>query len=167
MPINMAVRLTVHAVLEKVDFDDLANVEKIVAYQAKQFNIEALTSRVLSLVNGFFQSDSFALARQNRSWRELYVSMPTEHSVLEGYIDLCIETTDGYVVVDYKTDTLNDDIDDKVQRYTYQAASYALALEHITQKPVVECRLVFLTERGPVERLVPDLEKAKTAITDL
>ena len=42
-------------------------------------------------------------------WRETYVAVPLEGITLEGYVDLVFRDDDGLVVVDYKTDAVDDE----------------------------------------------------------
>ena len=44
--------------------------------------------------------------RSRASHKELYVAAPVGDRVIEGYVDLLVETPDGLVIVDYKTDTV-------------------------------------------------------------
>jgi ATP-dependent helicase/nuclease subunit A len=85
-----------------------------------------------------------------------------EPVIVEGYVDLVVDTPDGLVVVDYKTDAWRDerDLDQKVARYRMQGATYAFALAAATGRPVTRCVFVFLGEHGAVERDVSDLPQA-------
>jgi ATP-dependent helicase/nuclease subunit A len=82
--------------------------------------------------------------------------------LIEGYVDLLIETDDGLVVVDYKTDEVRSeaDVDAKLAGYELQGAAYAVALEASTGLRVVECRFVFCRPSGAIERSVADLAQA-------
>jgi ATP-dependent exoDNAse (exonuclease V) beta subunit len=97
----------------------------------------------------------------NQFWRETYVASPVGEHTLEGYVDLIYRTLDGLVVVDYKTDALDDDdLDAALQRYRLQGASYALAVGQATGEPVVRCVFLFLHRNGARERDVDDLPTA-------
>jgi ATP-dependent exoDNAse (exonuclease V) beta subunit len=83
--------------------------------------------------------------------------------VLDGYVDLCFEESGSLTVVDYKTDSVRDDaeVEASAERYSLQAAAYALALADATGLPVRRCVLVFLSPPGrPIELEVPDLAAA-------
>ncbi len=68
-------------------------------------------------------------------------------------MDLVLEDDEGLVVVDYKTDRTGGEADvvRAAARYRPQVASYALALEEATGRPVHRCVLVFVGDGGPVE----------------
>ncbi len=116
-----------------------------------------------------------ALAHSYR--REMYVAAPVlsvaapdgEPVIVEGYVDLVVDTPDGLVVVDYKTDAWRDqrDLDAKVARYRLQGATYALALEAATGRPVTRCVFVFLGDDGAEERDVSDLPQATRDVATL
>jgi len=75
---------------------------------------------------------------------------------LEGFLDLLVETPEGYTVVDFKSDTARPE--DAIQRYRLQGASYALCVETMLGKPVTQCVLVFVQSGAEVD--IPDLPSA-------
>jgi ATP-dependent helicase/nuclease subunit A len=81
---------------------------------------------------------------------------------VEGFVDLLVETLEGLVVVDYKTDQVPTDteLDDAMDRYRVQGAAYALALERALGAPVARCVFIFARRRRAVEREVADLRAA-------
>ena len=89
--------------------------------------------------------------------------MPLAGGVIEGFIDLLFEEDGGLVVVDYKTDALEDDeaINRAMTRYRLQGGAYALAAARVTGLPVREVVFVFLQPQREVH--VDDLEKAMAA----
>jgi ATP-dependent helicase/nuclease subunit A len=94
------------------------------------------------------------------------VGASVDGAVLEGFVDLLVETPDGLVVVDYKTDRApaDVDVDAALARYTPQGAAYALAIEQVLDRPVRRCVFVFARDGGPaVEREIADLPAAVTA----
>ncbi len=113
------------------------------------------------------------MAANSRHWRELTVSMSWPSGTFDGVIDLVVETDDGLVVVDYKTDHLQADglevdLEAKVARYRHQVAAYALAVERLLPgRAVVEGRLLFLAEGGVYDRAVLNLSQAKAEVATL
>ena len=99
-------------------------------------------------------------------YKELYVAAPLGDRVVEGYVDLLIETPDGLVVVDYKTDSAKSeaDIDAKLAAYELQGAAYAVALETATGSTVVDCRFVFCQPTRAIERSIEDLPGAMARV---
>ena len=69
-------------------------------------------------------------------------------------------TDDGLVVVDYKTDRIDGPagLDAAAARYGPQVASYALALEAATGRPVRRCVLVFVGDGTAVEVVLEGAE---------
>ena len=176
-----AVGSAVHAVLQVIDFDqedqdgppragdpgrdDIAQLARL---HAEREGVAELADEVRLLVESALTAPSIDEARRNLHWRELYVSAPIGDSLVEGFVDLCIDGPDGLIVVDYKTDPVANDgeADAKLESYRYQGGVYALALEHITSRPVAECRFVFVGPSGVIERTLPDLDGVKAAIVD-
>ena len=163
-----AIGRAVHATLEFVDFDSPGDLGSLVARQCDLEAIPELADTVETLVRSALSSDAVALARRHRAHRELYVAAPVGATTIEGYVDLLVVTPDGLVIVDYKTDGASSaaEIDAKVAAYELQGAAYAEALESSTGLPVIDCRFVFCTARGPVERSVVDLPAARQRVRD-
>ncbi len=61
-------------------------------------------------------------------------------SILKGIIDLAFQEGDGFVLVDYKTDTVSSP-DDLIRSYREQLILYRGALQCITGMPVRQCYL--------------------------
>ncbi len=78
---------------------------------------------------------------------EVYGDLPPEVAagetvIIQGMVDLLLETDEGFILVDYKTDRREPE--DAAQRYTVQIETYSRAVEQILGKPVVEAYLHFL-----------------------
>jgi ATP-dependent helicase/nuclease subunit A len=72
--------------------------------------------------------------------------------VLEGVVDLVFEESDGWVVVDYKTDVGTDPgFEERIPEYRRQVDLYAETWVALTGDPVKE-RVLFFTSQGRVER---------------
>lgn len=72
--------------------------------------------------------------------------------LIQGIIDVIVETDHGLLVLDYKTDNLtSDQIPQAAQKYAPQVALYAYALEKILQISLIRTSLVFLTPGKEVE----------------
>ncbi len=161
-----AVGTAVHAALELVDFEQPGDLSTLASACALNEGIAELAPEVERRVAAALDAPTIELARRTAHWRELYVAMPAGSGTVEGFVDLCIETEDGLIVVDYKTDELvgPDAVADKVARYRIQAATYAAALEHIAGRPVVACRFLFIGPDGVIEAEVDDLDQAVAAV---
>jgi ATP-dependent helicase/nuclease subunit A len=82
---------------------------------------------------------------------EAPISLHLNGGLIEGVIDLAFIENGAWVVVDFKTDNLvGDVISTQTDAYRAQLCLYALALEHLTQRPVGELVLLFVRPRQEV-----------------
>lgn len=152
----------VHAVLQTIDLATGAGIEDAARSQAVAEGIADRAKEIVELVQSARRSDAVQSAlASGRYWREVYVGTRLGDGLVEGFIDLLYERPDGYVIVDYKTDTLPDDaaIERAMARYEIQGAVYALALEQALGKPVAD--VVFVFTEPQRERRVGNLDAAK------
>jgi ATP-dependent helicase/nuclease subunit A len=163
-----AIGRAVHATLQVLDLGAPRAIDEQAARQADLEAIPDLADTVTQFVRAALASDAAALATTHPHHKELYVASPVGERVIEGYVDLLVETPDGLVVIDWKTDGVRSEveIDEKLAAYTLQGAAYAVALEQITGQPVVDCRFVFCRAGGAVERQVADLDAAKRRVRE-
>lgn len=165
-----AIGTAVHATLQVAAFDagpdDLAG---LAARAAAQAGVPEHAGEVAELAAAVLRAPVMALAREQRHWRELHVAAPVGGGLLEGFIDLCVETPEGLVVVDYKTDRVGsvEEVDRKLAHYRWQGAAYALALAQISGRPVVDCRFIFVAHGEPIERSVADLPRIVAEVREL
>ena len=154
----------VHAVLQSIDIITGDGLEAASRAQAAAEGIPAQWEDVASLARTAVDSDvvrrlaSQLAAGQANYYREVFVSAPLNGRLVEGFIDLLIDGPDGMVVVDYKTDTLDNaqEVDDAATRHRTQMGLYALATQEVTGKPVAEAVLLFL--RPKEERSFTDID---------
>ena len=77
----------------------------------------------------------------------------------EGYIDLFVESPDGGLIVDYKTDQWHSPAErqQRIAKYRIQLAAYAVALEQITGRAPAGGVLVRCVAGEPAEQIeLPD-----------
>ena len=76
-----------------------------------------------------------------------------ERTVVRGVIDCLVETDEGLVILDYKTDRITNDAElrERVGGYAVQLRLYAEAAAAIFGQPVVRAALVFLSARRMVD----------------
>lgn len=111
---------------------------------------DALDKNILS---AFFKSDLYErMRRANGYLREFHFTakqIPTENAdtlpdgiftIVQGIADCLIEENDGWVIVDYKTDSVKNDRQ-LVDRYRPQLQIYRQYLSPILDKPIKECLL--------------------------
>ncbi|MBN2445945.1 MAG: UvrD-helicase domain-containing protein, partial [Phycisphaerae bacterium] len=72
-----------------------------------------------------------------------------ERTIIRGVIDCLVETPDGLVLLDYKTDSPRDNaaLTRRIAGYEVQLQLYAVAAAAIFERPVIRAALVFLTAR--------------------
>ncbi|WP_428117272.1 UvrD-helicase domain-containing protein [Candidatus Poriferisodalis sp.] len=156
----------VHAVLQDVDLRSGDHLAPLAQAAAAAEGLSDRQRAIERYVRCALDSPTVAEAIRGRHWREIYTAAPSDsasdrretlassHSapVIEGYIDLLYEREDGgLVVVDYKTDRVDDEasIRRKVDDYRLQGATYAWCLERSAGRRVSEVVFLFLSSNGP------------------
>jgi ATP-dependent exoDNAse (exonuclease V) beta subunit len=137
--------------------------------------VAAHADAIATMVEAALASPTVAAAASGRHWRELFVAVPVAGGVVEGFVDLVLEDHDGLTVVDYKTERTGGTpgLRRAAVRYRPQVASYALALEEATGRPVHRCVLVFVGDGEPLEdvlegdELVAQCLRARQAAGDI
>tara|TARA_B100001079_G_scaffold126_1_gene119 strand:+ start:1442 stop:4846 length:3405 start_codon:yes stop_codon:yes gene_type:complete len=157
-----AVGRAVHAVLQTVDFATGNGLTALAEVHAEAEGIAERSDEVAALAASALECDELRDAVNHRYWREIHVACPVGDTVIEGYVDLVYETDDGLVVVDYKTDQIDlSELQEKVDRYRLQGATYAIALRETTQRPVTRVAFAFLSTHSPALVVpVDDLDEA-------
>ncbi len=153
----------VHAVLQSIDLATGGGLDATARAQALAEGIPQREAEVRALARSVLQAPTVRNAVAGaRYWREVPVAAVVDGVTVEGFVDLLIETLEGLVVVDYKTDQAptDDDLDAAMEQYRIQGAAYALALERALGTPVARCVFVFARRRRAVEREVGDLPAA-------
>jgi ATP-dependent helicase/nuclease subunit A len=166
-----AVGRAVHAVLQTVDLATGAGLEATARAQALAEGIPEREAEIRALAASALQAPIVRTAVEagHARWREVPVAALVDGVLVEGFIDLLVDTPEGLVVVDYKTDQVPSDaeLDAAVARYSVQGAAYAVALETALARPVARCVFVFARAAGAVEREVADLSAAAAGVRAL
>jgi ATP-dependent exoDNAse (exonuclease V) beta subunit len=142
----------VHAVLQSVDLATGEGLRELSRAQAAAEGIDDRAAEIERLARNALDTDVVKEAVKGRYWRELYVAAPNEDGiVVEGFIDLLYESPDGLVIVDWKTDSVDEDAAAPAlgERYGRQLRAYADTLA---------------SSAGPVARLVLVVPDAPTEI---
>ncbi len=72
-------------------------------------------------------------------------ALPRNGTILEGFVDLVIETESGIEIVDWKTDDVSKaEIAERLKEYELQAGLYVLGIEEATRKTVRRVTYVFV-----------------------
>ena len=152
----------VHAVLQTIDLKTGKDIRDTARAQATAEGIPQLQDEIAALARAAVDSDIVRRAvASGRYWREAHIAAPIGEGVLEGFIDLLFEEDGELVVVDYKTDAIDEKSAEHIadSRYREQAGSYALITEHATGKRVKDVIFLFLRPRQ--EERLHNLEALK------
>ena len=138
----------VHAAIQSLDLD--AGPSEIAAFAKAQATAEAIPHRegdVASLVSRALSSEAAGRARAaSRTMREVPFAVPLREHVVEGFVDMLIETPDGLEIVDWKTDQISaGEVPDRLRKYELQAGLYALGVARATGRPVHRVTYVFVS----------------------
>ncbi|HEY1829845.1 MAG TPA: UvrD-helicase domain-containing protein [Acidimicrobiales bacterium] len=164
-----AVGRAVHAVLAEIDLATGHDLAARCQAAAVTEGIAGRTGEIRALVQVALTSGVIQRAvASGKYWREVYVGVPIGDRVLEGFVDLVIETAEGLVVVDYKTDRSSPDQSEQVaERYRLQGAAYALGLERSLGRPVSACIFLLLGAEQAYEVELSDLPAAVAEVEKL
>ena len=161
----------VHAVLQVVDLRTGSDLEENVLAQAAAEGVPTQADEISRLVRGALDSSIVQRAlASGRWWREAPVAGPIGDGIVEGFIDLLFEEDDGFVIVDYKTDSVRseDAIERAMGRYRLQGGAYALALSKAAGVNVKEVSFLFLQPSRviTIDELPRAQEEAEKAALD-
>jgi ATP-dependent exoDNAse (exonuclease V) beta subunit len=161
---------TVHRALEILDLGETTDqaVNRAVTAACAELRVPHLAGEVRSRVQAALTAPIIQLAATRRHWKEVPVVAQLGGRVVEGFIDLVVDTDEGLVIVDYKTDATQSaaDIETKVHHYTPQIRAYAQALALATGRRVATPQILFCRPAGintvhvPLEAL-PDPDTGK------
>ncbi|MFC0523549.1 helicase-exonuclease AddAB subunit AddA [Pontibacillus salicampi] len=161
-----------HAVLQHLPFERKLSKDEIEEYVERYVESEIISREEadaidISAIEAFYESEIgelFIEAEHIHREVPFTLTLPahevyadwTEESeekvFIQGVIDCIVQTNDGCLLVDYKTDQIAGEVTDKVkeqlkERYNTQITLYAEALERIWKQPVHQTYLYFFN--GP------------------
>ncbi|MGH8867778.1 MAG: 3'-5' exonuclease, partial [Actinomycetes bacterium] len=149
----------VHRALEIVDLAEPSEpaVRRAVDAACAELGVVRLSGEAASRVRAALAAPIVRLAASRRHWKEVPVVVELDGRVVEGFVDLVVDTDDGLVVVDYKTDGVRSASEREVtvQRYAPQLHAYADALARATGLPVAPPQLLFCRPDGAESVSVP------------
>jgi ATP-dependent helicase/nuclease subunit A len=160
----------VHAAVQSLPLD--ATDEPIAAFARAQAVAEAIPHRaaeVQQLVRWILRSSRAAgrARAARRALREVPFALRVDGTVLEGFIDMLIETEDGIEIVDWKTDQITEaEVAQRLTEYETQAGLYVYGIEAATARKVSAVTYVFA---GPGVEVSPGdpHELSKDAFAEL
>jgi ATP-dependent helicase/nuclease subunit A len=144
----------VHLVFEKLDFRKNYNIENIKELiqnmeKNKIISTEEVKNINVNKILNFVNSDLYKRIQQAKyifKEQPFYINIPAlekenakDNVLIQGIIDLYFIENDGKIIlVDYKTDYVEKDISELVQKYKNQLELYKIAIEKATDKNVSE-----------------------------
>ncbi|MFH1615482.1 MAG: helicase-exonuclease AddAB subunit AddA [Planctomycetota bacterium] len=146
-----------HIVIQRLDISKAATKEHIAQTIEKLAAEGAIVPRVsgqvdIDSIQRFFHSDLGKIVLRNasslqREWTFTYARpVGADRQIIQGIIDMLIETPDGLIVIDFKTDRVNEqNIHERAESYFEQIRLYGRAAELILKKPFVSGWLYFLS----------------------
>ena len=138
----------VHRVLNLIAFDaESTQIDLVSQKCSKREGIEQDWPQVAALVSNALSYD--LLRKSTNSLREVPVSGLISGKLVEGYIDLLLETDAGWLIVDYKTDSIGGKelFEAKLSRYSTQLKTYAFLLSKTHNLKVCGVALLFLKRK--------------------
>lgn len=144
-----------HKVMEYFDFEKAMDIEEELTrlYEYKFITEAEYNSIDRKLLKSFFESELFArisksslVKREMRFITEIDAQLldstisdelKTQKVILQGAVDLCFEEDNKLVILDFKTDRV-DEFSELKTKYSEQLSHYAMACEKIFSKPVKE-----------------------------
>jgi len=155
----------VHLIISSIDLSKQVNADVIRQTADNLVNKGLITAEAIGCIDTdsiarFFNSDlgRMALDSNNKVRREwpFTFSLPVselggisdvdDSLVVQGIVDMLIETADGLVVIDFKTDRVSPgQIEERAKLYAKQVRLYAQAAEKILKRPVRAKYLYFLS----------------------
>jgi hypothetical protein len=149
----LALGTALHRVMESCDLTDDSSLPSLALAVAADLGQPDLAGRAAELAKVCWSAASVrSAAASPHVYRELPVGALIEGVVLSGAVDLLYRDGEEWVVVDYKSDRLNDPAVLR-ERYAPQGAAYAVAVEAATGGVVRE--VVFVAAAAGLVVTVP------------
>jgi ATP-dependent helicase/nuclease subunit A len=123
-----------------------AEVDAVARAQAVAEAVPERAGDIARLIRRALDSDAAARARAGRALREVPFALARDGIVLEGFMDLVIDTPDGLEIVDWKTDAIpSSEVERRLETYRLQAGLYVAGLEAATDRTVSRVTYVFVS----------------------
>ncbi|WP_182200068.1 helicase-exonuclease AddAB subunit AddA [Paraliobacillus salinarum] len=164
-----------HTVMQQLPFTKVWKEEEVLEAVQEMVTKEILTQNQADAIDAnaiaaFFKTDIAANMLQMKN-EEIYREVPfsltlsakevypnwssdeEERVFIQGVIDLIVPASDGWILIDYKTDRIQEGTEEShlAERYRIQLNLYAKALEEIWKQPVVKKYLYFFSTSKLIE----------------
>jgi ATP-dependent helicase/nuclease subunit A len=159
-----------HTVMQHIPMENVLREEEIAAFVKNLMDKEIITSEQASIIDvsniaAFFATPIAGYMREVEPvYREVPFSLTLpanevyadsaagmeEQVLIQGVIDCLIPKDDGWMILDYKTDAIPEEVDTQakrklIKRYETQLNLYRQAVEQIWKQPVKEAYLYFFS----------------------
>lgn len=141
--------------------------------EAESIEVEAIElfmktdlAKYMMGVETFYRELPFSLTLPANEVYSAWQSDTEEQVLIQGVLDCVIPKDDGWIILDYKTDTIDGDVDEKVinqliNRYDTQLGLYKTAVEKIWSQPVNEVYLYFFSKQLLIQVPLEQLEQKR------
>lgn len=134
-----------HRALNLIDFDaNQDEIDRVAFACAAHESIPENADDVSQLISRALSHD--IIANSTTFLREIPISGKIDGHFVEGYIDLLVKTKKGWLILDYKTDTIDTTftVESKIKKYAPQLSTYTRLLKAIHNIEVCGSALLFL-----------------------
>ncbi|WP_077325016.1 helicase-exonuclease AddAB subunit AddA [Virgibacillus siamensis] len=117
----------------------------------EQFYQTEIAERIMD-ASSIYREVPFSLSLSAKDVYANWSSDTNEQVLVQGVIDCVIPADDGWIILDYKTDAIHEEVNDQVKekltkRYETQMDLYRHAIEQIWNEPVKETYLYFFARQ--------------------
>jgi ATP-dependent helicase/nuclease subunit A len=155
-----AIGRAVHKTLNIIPFDASEEIQKLLTMRCAANEGISNDEDIQTCIRYVSAALASHCLHMNATYhRELPISGTINGVFCEGYIDCLIETDDEYIIVDYKTDTIDRHrpMEEKREKHSYQLAAYSLLLQQIDPTKKTSAILLFLGSPDAGEVHINDL----------
>ncbi len=145
----------VHMVMEHQDLDTDVD-PSLVEGAATRFELLERRNDIAKSARLALTSPLVAEAAQSKHWKELDLLGSIDGLVVQGQADLVFERGDGLVIVDWKTDLVQDDAhaNDLVGYYQWQLITYAWIVAAVLNRPVLQASICLISPSQESARIL-------------
>ena len=132
---------------EETEIIDVDSIQRFFSTDIAEFIMHA---------SSLYREIPFSLSLPASEIYARWTSDTDEKVLIQGVLDCIIPTEDGWIILDYKTDAIPDEVTDQLRdtlmkRYRTQMELYRYAIEHIWKQPVKKTFLYFFAKQLVIE----------------
>ena len=172
---SLSLGTATHLVISKLDLKKPvceASIREVIEGLVRESMVSEAVGKAIDIggILGFFETDTgrAVLDERNRVWREwpFSLAMPasecgvsagpeaSETVIVQGIVDMLVETAEGLIVVDFKTDRVKpEEVAGRGESYRTQLEIYGRAAEAILKRHILS-RIVYFLSAGVEFRIL-------------